>query len=97
MREKMTMTNRITKTTVDHYVKILNKRIGFPEDTPRNTPGLIVIGSAYNGYKVEQMINVDGGITTLMHAYGTRREVVTFLEGMLAMCEAKDNLERVNK
>lgn len=70
MREKMTMTNRITKTTVDHYVKILNKRIGFPEDTPRNTPGLIVIGSAYNGYKVEQMINVERYAPGSCHVFG---------------------------
>ena len=79
--------NRITVRDTDRAIATVNRLLGFSEEDIKNyrTIGVVRIGSAYGGYRVEKVCNEFGGITVLSHdGYDTRRKALSFLDGMIA-------------
>jgi hypothetical protein len=87
------MTNRITQKDLEHLVKELNLATGNPIEYSTPTAcekftsniGNYHLSYAYGGVQLHQVYNTSGGIRTISTSgYGTKRELYTFLRGMLA-------------
>jgi hypothetical protein len=83
------MSNRITNAHIEAKAANVNRLLGFdPENITYRTIGAIRLGGAYGGTSVERISNEFGSVSMLL-GYVTKREVATFLDGMLAALRIK--------
>ena len=76
---------RITQTFLRAQVGVINGLLGFPDDAPAMTPGMVTLYSAYGGYGVHRYSEWgQGSVSDLMGGAGTARECSNFLAGMIA-------------
>jgi hypothetical protein len=73
---------RITKKHLEAKVAIVNGMLGY-EDPQWNTVGAVRLYGAYGATGVHRVVNMSGGVDSLMEL-GTAREASQFLSGMIA-------------
>ncbi len=83
--------NRITNARLESLVERVNTKLERPQEPWTKVDGKlkanignIHISGAYGGVGLHEMMNDSGGIHALKNGYGTKRELETFLLGMLA-------------
>ena len=86
------MTNRITDQILDNQVAVVNSMLGNDVQT-YGTPGVVTLGKAYGGVRVEQYTEPagSGGVLALSEDYQTKREANNFLKGMIAALRAAED------
>ena len=83
---------RITIKQLEMLVDRINDARGTPAAPYTNVDGKLKanvdnfhIDQAYGGCSLVQMVNENGGVRTISpNGFGTKRELYTFLQGMLA-------------
>lgn len=84
------MSNRIKNADLQYMVDRLNVLTGhekapWDQETRKANIGTYYIDGAYGGVKLVQIASDTGGVRTISHdGYGTKRELYTFLQGMLS-------------
>jgi len=77
------MTTRITNANLEGKIRSVNTLLGNDPDAPYSTIGLVHLYGAYGMTGVHRYANEHGGVSDLMGNLGTKREVATFLDGMI--------------
>jgi hypothetical protein len=77
------MSYRITESHLQGKVDTVNRLLGNDPDAPYSTVGLVILSGAYGGTGVHRYSNTSGGVSDLMGALGSKREVALFLNGMI--------------
>lgn len=77
------MSNRITNAHLEGKIRTVNALLGNAPDAPYSTPGVVVLSGAYGGVDAHRYCNELGGVSSLMGYHGTKRELATFLDGMI--------------
>ena len=78
------MSNRITQKDLDILVSDINAQNGIT-NAVWNTVGSYRLDYAYGGVKLVKTTSEGGGITNVSpDGYGTKKQLYTFLRGMLA-------------
>lgn len=83
------MTNRITNKDIETLTRQLNEKHGhnvkpWNTETREANIGTFYVDSAYGGVKLVQIDSESGGVRSISpNGYGTKRELYTFLRGML--------------
>jgi len=82
------MTQRVTQKQLENMVEAINTVKGYaikPYTNGRANIGTYYIDGAYGGVKLVQIESDTGGVRTIsQNGYGTKRELLAFLHGMLA-------------
>jgi hypothetical protein len=78
------VTTRITDANLEGKIRSINTMLGNDPDAPYSTIGLVHLYGAYGMTGVHRYANEHGGASDLMQKLGTKREVATFLDGMIA-------------
>lgn len=82
---------RITLAQVEYKVNIVNRLLGITNPA-YNVPGTVELDRAYGGTRVVQVVNEGHGITVLSRdGFGTLRQADSFLSGMIAGLERRNN------
>lgn len=85
------MTQRITDAHLNAKIARLNRARGFDAEPKYATIGQAHLMGSYGGVDVGFWCNEHGAVSPGMHKFGTKRELATFLDGMLKALEmAKD-------
>ena len=88
--------SRITNKDLQQCCDVLKKRYGYdlnPHGTDaegkyKPNPNVYHISSAYGGVALEQMMPEGSGVRRIScDGYGTKRQLYTFLRGMLSVAE----------
>lgn len=82
------MKQRITNRQLENMVEAINTVYGHaiePYTDGKANIGTYYIDGAYGGVKLVQLVSDGGGVRNVSpNGYGTKRELYTFLNGMLA-------------
>lgn len=88
--------SRITRDDLQQCCNVLNTRYGYelePHGKDKNgnykpNPNVYHISGAYGGVALEQMMPKGSGVRRISpDGYGTKRQLYTFLRGMIAATE----------